>query len=89
MSNPLNEESSFMDTSAISPQTLAIAHQNCYADLDHTKYPETLHVLIEFLKSSILNKALTAHADISIKALTKAYTSAKYNSAVSPKKTRL
>ncbi|KAL4579731.1 hypothetical protein LXL04_015895 [Taraxacum kok-saghyz] len=57
-----------------------IAHQNCYADLDYTKYPPTLHVLIEFLKSSVLNKALTAHAVISRKALTKAYSSAKYNS---------
>ena len=81
MANPSHEESSFMDTSAISPQTLAIAHQNCFADLDYTKYPPQLHVLIEFLRSSVLNKALTAHAEVSTKALTKAYSSAKYNSA--------
>ena len=80
MANPSHEESSFMDTTAISPQTLAIAHQNCYADLDHTKYPEPLHVLIEFLKSSVLNTALTAHARVSMKALTQAYTTSKFNS---------
>ena len=78
---PSNEESSFMDTSVISPQTLAIAHQNCYAVLDPTKYPDKLHVLIEFLKASVLNKALTAHVAVSRKTLTKAYSSAKYNSA--------
>ncbi|KAL4554680.1 hypothetical protein LXL04_037282 [Taraxacum kok-saghyz] len=76
-----NEETSFMDTSAISAPTLAIAHQNCYADFDHTKYPSGLQIIIEFLKSSILNKALTVHAVVSHKALTKAYSSAKYNSA--------
>ena len=81
MANPSHEESSFMDTSAISPQTLAIAHQNCYADLDHTKYPEPLHILIVFLRSSVLNTALTAHARVSTKALTKAYTTSKYNTS--------
>ena len=80
MANPSHEESSFMDTTAISPQTLAIAHQNCYADLDYTKYPEPLHVLIEFLKSSVLNTTLTAHARVSMKALTQAYTTSKFNS---------
>ncbi|KAL4568115.1 hypothetical protein LXL04_023716 [Taraxacum kok-saghyz] len=83
MSNPShhsNEESSFMDTSALSQQRLTNAHQNCYANLDYTQYLASLHVLIEFLRSSVLNKALTAHADVSIKALTKAYSSAKYNS---------
>ena len=73
-----NEESSFMDTSQ---QTLDIAHQNCSAVLDYTQYPESLHVMFEFLKSSVLKKALTAQADVSIKALTKAYTTSKYNSA--------
>ncbi|KAL4573963.1 hypothetical protein LXL04_020785 [Taraxacum kok-saghyz] len=43
--------------------------------------PTNTHVLIEFLKSSVLNKALTAHAVVSHKTLTKAYSSAKYNSA--------
>ena len=79
MANPSHEESSFMDTTALSPQTLAIAHQNCYAVLDYTKYPETLHVLMEYLKSSVLNTTLTAHARVSMKALTQAYTTSKYN----------
>ena len=76
-----NEESSFMDQSGLSPLTLAIAHQNCCANLDYNRYPESLHILIEFLKSSDLNTALTAHAKVSMKALTKAYTTSKYNTA--------
>ena len=76
-----NEESSFMDQSVISPQTLAIAHQNCYAVLDSSKYSESLPLLIEFLKSSSLSTALTAQAQVSIKALTKAYSTSRYNSA--------
>ena len=70
-----------MDQSGISQPTLAIANQNCSANLDYTRYPESLHMMIAFLKSSVLNKALTAHAQVSIKALTKAYTTSKYNSA--------
>ena len=77
----MSHEESFMDQSVLSPPTLAIAHQNCSAVLDSSRYPESLHLMIEFLKSSTLNKALTAHARVSIKALTKAYITSKYNSA--------
>ena len=70
-----------MDTSVLSSQTLAIAHQNCIANLDYTSYPASLQIIIAFLKSSVLNTALTAHANVSRKALTRAYTTSKYNTA--------
>ena len=70
-----------MDQSGISQQTPGIKHQNCSANLDYTRYPESLQILIEFLRSSVLNTALTAQASVSIKSLTRAYTTSKYSSA--------
>ena len=47
----------------------------------YTRYPESLQNLIEFLRSYVLYTALTAQASVSIKSLTRAYTTSKYNSA--------
>ena len=72
-------QSSFMDT-GISPTVLTIKHQNCTVSLDSSKYPDPLPILIECLKASSLNKALTCFENVSISSLTKAYTTSKYNS---------
>ena len=77
----MSNEEPFMDQTGISQQTLAIKHQNCSANLDYTRYPESIQILIEYLRSSVLNRALTAQASVSIKSLTRAYTTSKYNSA--------
>ena len=72
------EQSSFMDT-GISPTVLTIKHQNCTVSLDSSKYPDPLPILIECLKASSLRTALTGSANVSISSLTKAYSTAKYN----------
>ena len=68
-----------MDQSAISQKVLAIKHQNCTVSLDSSLYPEPLPILIECLKASTLNTALTATAIVSLSSITKAYFSAKFN----------
>ena len=66
--------------SGISPTVLSIKHQNCIVSLDSTKYPDPLPILIESLKASSLSTALTGFSNVSISSLTKAYSSAKFNS---------
>ncbi|KAL4573482.1 hypothetical protein LXL04_020290 [Taraxacum kok-saghyz] len=78
MSN--EEQSSFIDQSAISENVMAIKNQNCTVSLDSSLYPDSVKILIECLKASILNTALTAKAKVSISLLTEAYSSAKFDS---------
>ncbi|KAL4583290.1 hypothetical protein LXL04_007860 [Taraxacum kok-saghyz] len=72
------EQSSFMD-SGISPSVLTIKDQNCIVSLDSSKYPDPLPILIECLKASSLSTALTGFSNVSISSLTKAYSTAKFN----------
>ncbi|KAL4562273.1 hypothetical protein LXL04_034472 [Taraxacum kok-saghyz] len=73
------EQSSFMET-GISPTVLTIKHQNYTVSLHSSKYPDPLPILIECLKASSLDTALTGSSNVYISSLTKAYSTAKYNS---------